>query len=304
MSNTDQNLSAIFVQLVLAVIMLAVAFEVTLADLKKLPQQWKKILLGYGMQIFFLPILIILMLIGINPHVNLVIAFLLLASCPGGNLSQFFVVRSGGDVGLSMGLTFLSALFSPLTVPAIFYLATHANTDWITAYKALNLEWGNIFVTLFQSLFLPLVTGMWIANQTSSFWINFKKRIQQIVPFLLFTILGGAVWSFRASIPKLTLSMILFVMLISFTSFLASYLLSKILKKDYSTSITYAWEVSIQNSGLGMVLGIVYFSHVPEVSLVCALWGIWQIGMGFIISGIIGKRLSRSEVICQATNVG
>jgi len=67
--------------------------------------------------------------------------------------------------------------------------------------------------------------------------------------------------------------------------------------------VTYAWEVSIQNSGLGMVLGLVYFSHVPEVSLVCALWGIWQMVMGVVVSGVIKKMISREEVVCQ-TNVG
>lgn len=304
MSNTDQNLSAIFVQLILAIIMLAVAFEVTIADLKLLPRQWKKILLGYSMQVIFLPALIVLMLLGINPQINMIIAFLLLAACPGGNLSQFFVVRSGGNVALSMGLTFLSTLLSPITVPAVFYFATHVNSEWIEVYKTLNLEWGNIFKTLIQSLFIPLVLGMWIANRPGKGWMTLRKRIQQSVPFLLVTILSGAVWSFRTSIPMLSLGMILMVVMVSLSSLASSYFLSRLVKQDYTTSVTYAWEVSIQNSGLGMVLGIVYFSHVPEVSLVCALWGIWQMGMGYIITSIIKKRIPQSEVICQATNVG
>jgi predicted Na+-dependent transporter len=98
--------------------------------------------------------------------------------------------------------------------------------------------------------------------------------------------------------------MIMMVAGISISCFILSFFFNKFLAQDYTTSVTIAWEVSIQNSGLGMVLGLVYFSNVPEVSLVCALWGIWQIGMGFLVSGVIGKIFSRSEVICQTPNVG
>jgi bile acid:Na+ symporter, BASS family len=304
MSNTDQNLPALIVQFILAFIMLAVAFEVTIADLKSLPNQWKKLLLGYSMQVLFLPVYIIGLLLISGPSTNLVLAFLLLAACPGGNLSQLFVVRSNGSVSLSMGMTFISTILSPLTVPGIFFLATHANSDWIEAYKSLNLEWSSIFRTLFFSLFIPLVIGMWIANKKSTGWIKFRRAIQFSVPWLLFILLSGAVWSFRTSFSQVTPSMILMVAGLSFSCLLSSYLFARFIGQDHTTSITVAWEVSIQNSGLGMVLGIIYFSHVPEVTLVGALWGIWQIFMGLVISGLIKKRIFRKEVLCQTTNAG
>ena len=46
-----------------------------------------------------------------------------------------------------------------------------------------------------------------------------------------------------------------------------------------------------------MVLGLVYFAHVPEVSLVCALWGIWQMVMGVIVSSLIGKFVHKYPIM-------
>jgi BASS family bile acid:Na+ symporter len=304
MNNTDQNLPALLVQIVLAVIMLAVAFELTISDIKQLPKMWKKLLLGYVMQVTFLPAFIFLMLSIINPSINLVLAFLLLAACPGGNLSQLFVIRSNGNIGLSTGLTFFSTLLSPLTVPGIFFLATHGNSEWSQAYKALELPWGNIFKTLITSLFIPLVIGLWMRSRITPGWTKARELIQKSVPWLLFALLSGACWSFRTALSGIDASMIMMVAGISISCFILSFFFNKFLAQDYATSVTIAWEVSIQNSGLGMVLGLVYFSNVPEVSLVCALWGIWQIGMGFLVSGVIGKIFSRNGVICQTQNVG
>lgn len=301
---TDQNLPALLVQLVLAFIMLAVAFEITISDIKELPKMWKKLLLGYVMQITFLPAFMLLMLLFINPSMNMVLAFLLLAACPGGNLSQLFVIRSNGNIGISMGLSFLSTLFSPITVPGIFFLATHANSQWSDAYKSLELPWGSIFNTLITSLFIPLIIGLWMGTKQTPKWVKARVIIQKCVPWLLFALLVGATWSFRKSLSGIDSLMVLMVVGISMGCFITAYFLNRFIAQDYSTSITIAWEVSIQNSGLGMVLGLVYFANIPEVSLVCALWGIWQMFMGVIVSGIIGKFISRNEVACQTSNVG
>ncbi|MBA2405476.1 MAG: hypothetical protein H0V66_11940 [Bdellovibrionales bacterium] len=304
MNNTDHNLPALLVQIVLAVIMLAVAFEITISDIKQLPKMWKNLLLGYVMQITFLPVFMFLLLMIINPSTNMVLAFLLLASCPGGNLSQLFVIRSSGNIGISMGLSFLSTLFSPLTVPGIFFLATHANSNWSEAYKSLELPWGSIFNTLITSLFIPLFVGLWMGTKQTPGWIRSRVIIQKSVPWLLFALLAGATWSFRKSLSGIDSLMVLMVIGISMSCFMTAYFFNRFIAQDYSTSVTIAWEVSIQNSGLGMVLGLVYFSNVPEVSLVCALWGIWQMVMGVIVSGLIGKFISRNEVVCQMSNAG
>lgn len=301
---TDQNLPALLVQLVLAFIMLAVAFEITISDIKELPKMWKKLLLGYVMQITFLPAFMLVMLIFIQPSMNMVLAFLLLAACPGGNLSQLFVIRSNGNIGISMGLSFLSTLFSPLTVPAIFFLATHVNSQWSDAYKSLELPWGNIFNTLITSLFIPLIIGLWMGTKHTPKWVQARNIIQKCVPWLLFALLAGATWSFRKSLSGIDSQMVLMVVGISMGCFITAYFLNRFIAQDYSTSITIAWEVSIQNSGLGMVLGLVYFANIPEVSLVCALWGIWQMFMGVIVSGLIGKFNSRNEIACQTSNAG
>lgn len=292
--------SALIVQIILAVIMLAVSFEITLNDIKTIPQMWKKLLLGYVMQITFLPIFMMILLFIIDPTVKIALAFLLLAACPGGNLSQLFVIRCQGSMGISIGLSFLSTLFSPLTVPGIFFMATQINHKWSEAYQKLELPWDNIFTTLLTSLFLPLLVGLWMGTKTGLTWERARMLIQKCVPWLLLILLMGATWSFRSSLSGINPLMLVMVLGISLACFTTAYFFSRCINQDYTTSVTYAWEVSIQNSGLGMVLGLVYFSHVPEVSLVCALWGIWQMVMGVVVSGMIKKIISKNEVVCQS----
>ena len=304
MNNSDQNLSALIVQLILAIIMLAVAFEITVKDIKELPKLWKKLMVGYVMQITFLPIFMMLLLLVVKPSIHMSLAFILLAACPGGNLSQLFVIRSNGNVGISMGLSFLSTLFSPLTVPGIFFLATHVKPEWSQAYKSLELPWDNIIYTLVTSIFIPLVVGIWMRNQEGPKWAKTREIIEKSVPWLLFVILAGACWNFRASLSEVNSFMVMMVVGGSIGCFILAYFFTRFITGEYSTSITIAWEVSIQNSGLGMVLGLVYFSNIPEVSLVCALWSICQMVMGSLASSMIAKFNLRKELICQTSNVG
>lgn len=231
---TDQNLPALLVQLVLAFIMLAVAFEITISDIKALPKMWKKLLLGYVMQITFLPAFMLVMLMFINPSMNMVLAFLLLAACPGGNLSQLFVIRSNGNIGISMGLSFLSTLFSPLTVPGIFFLATHANSQWSDAYKSLELPWGSIFNTLITSLFIPLIIGLWMGTKHTPKWVKARTIIQKCVPWLLFALLAGATWSFRKSLSGIDSLMVFMVLGISMGCFITAFFLNRFIAQDYS----------------------------------------------------------------------
>ena len=124
-----------------------------------------------------------------------------------------------------------------------------------------------------------------------------RELIQESVPWLLISLLIGACWSFRESLSGINSLMLLMVMGISTGCFITAYFFTRLLTQDYSTSVTIAWEVSIQNSGLGMVLGLVYFAHIPEVSLVCALWGIWQMAMGVIVSSLIGKFVDKYPIM-------
>lgn len=297
MNSTEQNLPALLVQIILSIIMLAVAFEITIADIKALPKMWKKLLLGYVMQITFLPVFMLVMLMIIQPTINMVMAFLLLSACPGGNLSQLFVIRSKGNIGISMGLSFLSTLFSPITVGGIFFLATHARSEWVQAYKNLELPWTDIFKTLIVSIFIPLIVGIWMSAQAGPGWTRVREMIEKSVPWLLISLLVGACWSFRESLSGIDSRMLIMVLGISLGCFITAYFFTRFLTRDYCTSITIAWEVSIQNSGLGMVLGLVYFGHIPEVSLVCALWGIWQMLMGVVVSSLIGKYVAKYPLL-------
>jgi bile acid:Na+ symporter, BASS family len=302
MDKTD--LTSIIVQVVLAIIMLTVALELNYIHVRELPRQWKKLVLGYLMQITFLPVFLIALLLLVQTSTQVTMAFLLLAACPGGNLSQYFTARSQGNISISMGLTFLSTLFSPLTVPGIFFLATHVKTEWMDVYRELYLPWQNILQTLLITLFLPLLIGLWMSTKTSPTWVTLKLRIQKIAPYLLWSLMAGAAWSFRASLILVSFSMVGMVIMISLASLTTSYFFSRLLAHDYTTSITYAWEVSIQNSGLGLVLGMLYFSNVPEVSVICGIWGVWQMFMGMIVSGLLKKHKLKGELICQPTSAG
>lgn len=74
----------------LAVIMFGVALSIKIADFKRLLQNPKVLFVGIFSQFIILPALTFAAIVIIKPHPSFALGMMMIAACPGGNVSNFF----------------------------------------------------------------------------------------------------------------------------------------------------------------------------------------------------------------------
>ncbi|MDH5382252.1 MAG: bile acid:sodium symporter, partial [Cyclobacteriaceae bacterium] len=101
--NFDEN-SSVYLNITIAFIMLGVALELNLDDFKKLLTNPKPALVGILSQFILLPFFTFLVVLGLQEYITPAVGLgmILVASCPGGNISNFISNLAKGNLALSV----------------------------------------------------------------------------------------------------------------------------------------------------------------------------------------------------------
>ncbi|MCF0173755.1 MAG: bile acid:sodium symporter, partial [Bacteroidales bacterium] len=121
---------------VLAIIMFGVALGTRVDMFKKVFTKPKSVILGLCLQWFALPAITFLLICIFKNILTPMVALgmVLVACCPGGNISNFMSSLSKGNVELSVSMTAITTLGAPLMTPFNFWL------------------WGNLCYRLFAKV--------------------------------------------------------------------------------------------------------------------------------------------------------
>ena len=105
---------------VLAIVMFAVALDITPNDFRALLRTPKPFATGIVSQFFVLPALTFLLVLAVRPQGSVALGLILVAACPGGNISNYITHRAGGNAALAVSLTAFTTigtvLFTPLNI--------------------------------------------------------------------------------------------------------------------------------------------------------------------------------------------
>ena len=80
----------------LAVIMFGVALELKISNFKAIAEQPRGVLAGFISQFMFLPAVTFALIWLLEPYPSFALGMMMVAACPGGNISNFFSQLAGG----------------------------------------------------------------------------------------------------------------------------------------------------------------------------------------------------------------
>ncbi|MEM6378630.1 MAG: bile acid:sodium symporter, partial [Bacteroidota bacterium] len=104
----------------LAFLMFGVALDLKLSHFKALFEAPKKPLLGLFSQWILLPAMTLVLVFLIKPAPSVGLGMVLIAACPGGNVSNYAVHLAGANSALSVLMTSVSTLGAILITPIAF----------------------------------------------------------------------------------------------------------------------------------------------------------------------------------------
>lgn len=115
-----------------------------------------------GSQYGFMPLCAFLLAKSENISEYTAIGIILTGASPGGTTSNLFTLWAGGDVPLSITMSFCStvAAFFMLPLIVLVYIKTLSN-------KSIEIPWANIFISIFL-IVLPTTIGLYIRKYNTT----------------------------------------------------------------------------------------------------------------------------------------
>ena len=184
---------------VLAFVMFGVALGIRprmFIDVFKNP---KSLLIGLTSQLFLLPFLTFIVIVIFSKYITPMIAMgmILVACCPGGNISNFITQLSKGNTELSVSLTAVTTGLSTFLTPANFALwgglyVNFINQDAGSALRELHIDIFQMFETVFILLGIPLVLGILTAHYLPKVaaWLKKPMTYFSILFFIVMVVLA------------------------------------------------------------------------------------------------------------------
>ncbi|MCP4722614.1 MAG: bile acid:sodium symporter family protein, partial [Desulfobacteraceae bacterium] len=101
----------------IGLMMLGVALELKLEDFKRIITSPKAPVIGLVAQFLLLPAITFLLVLIIKPYPSIALGMMLVAACPGGNLSNIVTYLSQGNTAVSISMTAVSTLAAIVMTP-------------------------------------------------------------------------------------------------------------------------------------------------------------------------------------------
>lgn len=285
------------VNILLAFVMFGVALGIKFQTFKDIFKKPKSVVTGLILQWVCLPLVTFLLALVLNPLITPMIALgmILVASCPGGNISNFISSLSKGNIELSVSLTAITTAAAPIITPLNFFLWSNLYTSVIglkNDIPYLEIPFLPVLEQILLLLGLPIVLGILFAH----YFPNITKKITkpaQILSILLF--MGMIVVSFAQNFQIFidNIFFVFFIVLLHNAAALSTgYFGGRISKLSPKDVKTLTIEVGIQNSGLGLILLFnpnifppeIWHGHYGGMLFITAWWGIWHIISGLCVS--------------------
>lgn len=274
----------------LAVIMFGVALGITIDDFKRLVREPKILLVGVFSQFIMLPFLTFLAILVIKPHPSFALGMMMVAACPGGNVSNFFSKLAKGNAALSVSLTAFATLVCIVMTPfnLQFWGSLYEPTN--TILKTVQLDPYELFKLVALILGIPLILGMLMRHYKD----KLARKVEKILkPFSMLVFIALIAIAFSENIDIFTehIHHVLFLVIFhNIFAFLIGFYTAKAFRLEKKDVKTISMETGIQNSGLGLLLIFGFFEGLGGMALLAAFWGVWDIFSGMALAFFWSKR--------------
>ena len=274
----------------IAIIMFGVALGITIDDFKLLLKNPKTLFVGVLSQFILLPAFTFLAILFIEPHPSFALGMMMIAACPGGNVSNFFSKMAGGNAALSVSLTAFATLICVFMTPLNlqFWGSLYGPTNEIL--KTVSLNPLDLFKLVSLILGIPLIAGMLIKHYHTEMASKIEKLLKPISMAVFIVLIFVAFSQNLAVFVNHIHNVLLLVIFHNIFAFILGYFTAKSFGLNKQDCKTISMETGIQNGGLGLLLIFGFFDGLGGMALLAAFWGIWDVFSGMALATFWGRK--------------
>ncbi len=274
----------VLLNVVIGLIMFGVALDLSVDDFRVVARKPRGALVGLVAQFLVLPAATYALTRIIDPLPSIALGMILVAACPGGNISNIITHLAGGNTALSIGMTAVSTAAAVVMTPLNITFWGSLNPETAAILEEVNLDPLQLLLTVVTILGVPLVAGMTLAARRPEL-ARLIRRPMKVVSIVFF----GAVvalalvnnWSSFLEYVGVVMGV---VALHNALALALGYGAGRALGLRSRDARAISIEVGIQNSALGLTLIFTFFAGLGGMALVAAWWGIWHIVAGLAVA--------------------
>ena len=268
----------------LAFLMFGVALDMKLADFRRIALFPKSVLVGLASQWILLPVLTVYLIHVWDPLPSIALGLLLVAACPGGNISNYATHLSKGNAALSVTLTSFVTLSSIIATPMAFAGFSLFVPQVRPLLEAIELSPWKMLSILLQLVLLPMIAGMLFNHYLPMLTLKIKKPVARISLLIFISFIIFAIYGDFGNLVNYISYVFALVIIHNLIAMVSGYYWAKWNRLPEADARAVSMETGIQNSGLGMVLIFNFFPMLGGMMLVTAFWAIWDLVSSFVIA--------------------
>ena len=292
------NQNRIWLNITIAFIMFGVALELHVGDFRQLLKRPRAAFVGILSQFVLLPLFTFFLVYLFRNNITLTVGLgmILVASCPGGNVSNFISALAKGNIALSVSLTAFSSIAGLFLTPVLFaywgnlFVTYYYEANGSELLRPLHVDPWNIFSTILLILGIPILLGL-------SFRVKFPDMTKKILPTIkrlsILTFASMVIFIFIKNYElflEYVFYIFLLVLLHNAIALGIGYFSGRVFRLPKRDCKTISIETGIQNSGLALALlfdPLVFPEDmaVGGMTFIAAWWGVWHIVAGLAVAG-------------------
>jgi BASS family bile acid:Na+ symporter len=276
--------SLVALNFILAFVMFGVALDMKPADFKGITAAPRAVLIGMAAQFLLLPATAWALTMVLRPQPSIALGLILVACCPGGNISNFLTHFARGNTALSVTMTAFSTVGALFFTPFNTALWGSLNPATAAILREIAIDPVEMFVAVAILLVVPAIAGMSVARHFPAFAARAHKpfRILSLGVFVGFVVLAlAANWDYFL---QYTDRVLVSVLLLNALGFAIGYFVAGAARLAQADRRAVSIETGIQNSGLGLILVFNFFGGLGGMAITAAWWGIWHILAGLTLA--------------------
>jgi BASS family bile acid:Na+ symporter len=279
---SPQTLTALNV--VIGLMMFGMAIDIRVADFVAVARAPRGPLIGMLAQFVLLPAFTFLLTLVLPVMPSIALGMMLVAACPGGNLSNLLTYLARGNAALSVSMTALSSAAAIVMTPLNLSLWGSLNPATRALLHEVSLSPWDVLGTIVLILGLPMLAGITASRLFPGLAVKVRRPVKVLSMLFFLVVVAFALkanWSyFLTYVGVIFFAVVLHNALALAVGYGAAALFG--LSKPDRKAVCI--EVGIQNSALALVLIFDFFDGLGGMAIIAGLWGIWHIVSGLAVA--------------------
>lgn len=283
------NLTAVILPLALFFVMLGVGMTLKISRILDVIKRPRVLFVGVLAQLLWLPILGYLVVSLFQLPVVIAVGLMVLCFAPGGATSNIITLLAKGDTALSVTLTAITSLVTPLTLPLFTaIILTQYGVELQFQFSVIETMMKLVMMTV-----VPILIGMMIHQKFPDLCDRCEVWVKRVSMLFLLMVVVMVVKNSWHQLPELLALAGFPVILLVLSAILSGFFIGNIMRVDQAQKITLGIEIGIQNAATAIVVtGVVLGS--AEMSAVALLYGVL---MNIPVIGLILLRADRKSLL-------